>query len=736
MYRRIFAGVLFCLLSCVSQGDEKTFLRKVMETDLSVDEKAEMILAEMTYDEKVSFINGSAWKIQGEVKRLGLPAVSMQDSTMGISFHGTSFPSTLIVTSSWDRAAMAAMAEAVAKEGKARGERVILGPGVNIYRMPNCGRNFEYMGEDPFLTSEMTIAYVRAMQSQNVVSCVKHFLANNQDFDRHGTSSDIDERTMREIYLPPFEAAVRAGVGSVMTGYNPVNGFPMSENKYLMTDILKNEWGFKGFIVSDWMSVYSTEGPFVSGLDLEMPVGSPYYDAKCIAALNLADKEKLLDDKVFRILRTYIEKGLYDGPQIDDSLEKNPEEHDKLARRLAEEGIVLLKNQDNILPVSQTEPRNVVLVGANSRNLNTTTVGACTVFSGRPGRLMTVNALSGFKPYRDRETKIRQCGVSDVVTIKNADVVLYFAGLWVFGEGEANDRNWEISERNRKEIHKLSKLNPNLVVVSNYGGGIETESWLHEVKGFIQLGFAGKWADAALARIVFGDVNPSGKLPYTMVKKWEDFGPVAAQVENPDKLVIWPKDTKYRMISPLGTGRFKVFGGDPKMLKSAAFDRFEYSPDVYDRMDRMEYAEGRYLGYRFLDKVGRPAQFPFGFGLSYTEFEITGLRVSRKSFDAAQGTDVTVTVKNTGERAGAEVVQLYVHDPVSRLDRVYKELKGFEKIFLNPGEAKTVTMSLTEESFRYYDDTQKKWVVEPGQFDILIGNSSENLPLRTSVTVR
>lgn len=736
MNRLIFAGVLFCVFSCATQTDQETFLQKVMNSNLTVDEKAEMILAEMTYDEKVSFINGSDWKVQGEVKRLGLPAVSMQDSTMGVAFHGTSFPSTLIVASSWDRTAMAAMAEAVAKEGKARGERVILGPGVNIYRMPNCGRNFEYMGEDPYLTSEMTTAYVKALQKQNVVACVKHFLANNQDFDRHGTSSDIDERTMREIYLAPFEAAVKAGVGSVMTGYNPVNGFPMSENKYLITDILKNEWGFKGFVVSDWLSVYSTEGPFISGLDLEMPDGSPYFDSKRIAALNLPDKERLLNDKVFRILRTHIQFGLYDGPQADSTLEKNPKEHDELARKLAEEGIILLKNQDNILPVSQTDPRRIVLVGANSFNLNTTTVGACTVFSGRPGRLMTVNALAGFKPYRDKETKIKQCSVSDTVSIKNADVVIYFAGLWVFGEGESNDRAWEMSRRNQKEIHKLAKLNPNLVVVSNYGGGVETESWINEVKGFIQLGFAGKWADAALARIVFGDVNPSGKLPYTMVKNWEDFGPVAAQKENPDKLVIWPRSTEYRMVSPLGTGRFKVFGGDPKMLKSTAFDRFEYSPDVYDKMDRMVYAEGRYLGYRYLDKVNRPAQFPFGFGLSYTKFEIGNLTVSRKSFDAAQGTDITVSVKNVGDRAGSEVVQVYVHDPVSSLDRVYKELKGFEKVFLNPGETKTVTLSLSEESFRYYNDVRKEWVTEPGQFEILVGNSSENLPLRTSVTLR
>lgn len=728
--------LVFLVFACTSYSDQETFLQEVLSLDLSADEKARLITNEMTYDEKVSFIRGSEWKVQGEVERLGLPPVHFQDSTMGVAFDGTSFPSTLVVTASWNREAMALAAEAVAKEAVARGERIILGPGVNIYRMPNCGRNFEYMGEDPYLSSEMTASYIKAMQGQKVIACVKHYLANNQDFDRHGVSSDIDERTLREIYLPPFEAAVKAGVGAVMTGYNPVNGFPMAENKRLITDVLKNDLGFKGFVVSDWLSIYSTEGSFTAGLDLEMPNSSGYFSPKEIAALNIPDKETLLDEKVFRILRTYIDCGIYDGPQKNTALEENPKEHNALACRLAEEGIILLKNEDDILPVSQTEPVRVALVGWNGYYLNTTTVGACTVFTGRPGRLMTVNALSGFRKYRDRETKIYQCPASDIASIKRADVVLYFAGYWVFGEGEANDRPWEMKAKNLRDIDKISRWNPNLVVVSNYGGGVETESWIHKVKGFIHLGYAGKWADAALAHIVFGDVNPSGKLPFSMVKQWEDFGPVAAQLENPDKLIVWPRDTKYRIVSPLGVGRFKVFGGDPKMLKSKNFGLFENDPVSYDRMDHMVYAEGRYLGYRYLDKAAKKAQFPFGFGLSYTDFKIDQLKVSRSSFSQGEEIKVTVSVTNTGDCAGAEVVQLYVHAVDSKVDRVQKELKGFEKVRLEPGETKSVSMPLTADSFRYYDTEESRWITEPGVYEILIGNSSENLTLVTSVTFR
>ena len=731
-----FLFLLFLILSCKTPSESSSFLGDLLKTDLSPEEKAEVLLNEMTFREKVEFIRGQAWKNQGCIPRLGLPPIKYQDATMGISFWGTSFPSTLITTATWDRNRMRDLSRAVAREGIARGEKVILGPGVNIYRMPTGGRNCEYMGEDPFLTSEMTRVYVTEMQNQGAIAVVKHFAANNQDFDRHGTSSDIDERTLREIYLPPFEAAVKAGVGAVMTGYNPVNGFPMSENKRLVTDILKTEWGFDGFVVSDWMSLYSTEGAFTAGVDLEMPSDSSYFAYHKINNLNLPEKESLLNDKVRRILTTYFRFHVYEDFQWHYRLQQNPEEHDVLAREIAEEGIVLLKNEDSILPLPQNEKKSIAVVGYNSRFLNTTTVGACTVFCRRPGRMLTVNLMDGFRPYRDDDTRISHVTMADTVALKKADAVIYVAGLWVFGEGEANDRHWDMKPKNRSDIEKLKRLNSNIIVVSNYGSGIETESWINGVKGLIYLGYAGKWADAALARVIFGDVNPSGKLPFTMVKQWDDFGPVAAQIENPDKLVIWPRDADYPVTPMLGTGRFKVFGGNPKMLKSKNRDIFENDPQAYDRMEHMVYAEGRYLGYRYLDKTGKAAQFPFGFGLSYTSFAFDDLAVSKKTFSVEEGTEVSLTVSNTGERAGAEVVQVYVHDPVSRLDRVYKELKGFEKIFLQPGETRNVTIPLTEEAFRYYDDTLGKWVTEPGQFDILVGNCAENILLRASVTLR
>lgn len=734
--RIVLCALLIGLISCATGTKEETIFSQVLAQQISPEEKAELLLNEMTLQEKVTFLRGQDWKHQGYIPRLGLPIVKMQDAGMGVSFWGTSFPSSLTVASTWNRESMKKLSKAVALEGIARGERVILGPGCNIYRMPTTGRNSEYVGEDPYLASEMTSVYIEEMQKHGVISVVKHFIGNNQDFDRHGVSSNIDERTMREIYLPAFDAAVKAGVGGVMVGYNPVNGFPMSENSALVSDLLKKEWGFKGFVVSDWHSIYSTEGPFISGVDIEMPDDSKYFTYHRIKNLDIPNKMEILDDKIRRVLTTYFRIGIYDTPAHYQNLEENPKEHDELAQSLAEEGIVLLKNEDNILPIPQDEKKLVALVGYNSRYLNTTTVGACTVFVRRPGRLISVNALDGFKPYRDDDTKIVQTTMADVATLKKADVVIYFVGLWCFGEGEANDRSWDIKPRHLKQIEKLKSLNKNIVVVNNFTAGIEADSWIDGIKGFIHLGMAGRWADRALARVIFGDVNPSGKLIYTMARKWEDHAPVAAQLNNPDKLVTWPRDAKFPKTPMLGTGRFKVFGGKASMLKSDNLHIYEGKAEAYDKMDHMDYLEGRYLGYRHNDKYNISAHFPFGFGLSYTNFELGQLNVSKNSFSRGEGVTVSVSVTNTGKVAGAEVVQLYVHDPVSRLDRVYKELKGFDKVFLNPGETKRVSISLTDESFQYYDDTKHDWVVESGDFVLLVGNSAENLPLKATVTLR
>lgn len=739
----VFIALFLSLfLSCQSGVNDVSFLQKVLDQNLTADEKATLILEEMTTEEKMMFIRGEGWKNHGTVERLGLPTVSVEDSSSGIFLKGTSFPAPLVAACSWNRSLLTEMGAAIAEEGRAYGKSVILAPGVNIYRMPTCGRNFEYFGEDPYLASEMAVAYIGGMQQNGTVAVIKHLAANNQDYDRHTISSDIDERTLREIYLPAFEKAVKAGVGAVMTGYNPVNGFPMAENKRLITDILKEEWGFRGFVMSDFYSVYSTEGSFVAGLDLEMPEKSGFYSLSRLKSLKVENKETLLDDKVFRILRTYISFGVYDyllnrNAGVPADFEKN----NLLARRIAEEGIVLLKNEDSLLPFTPDKKQTILITGYNGYHLNTTAVGACTVFNGRPGRLMTLNLANGFKSYQTKNTKIRMAGVSDIASIRKADAVIYVAGLWIFGEGEVNDRSWDLKEKQIKDIKKLKELNPNVIVVSNYGSGIETESWIDDVKCFLHVGIAGKWADVALARILFGDVNPSGKLPYTMVKYWEDFAPVAAQNAHPDQFVVMPRETRYNEFPMMGVGPGKGYGGDPRILKSRNTDIFEYSPDAYDKMKHMEYAEGRYLGYRFLDKVNRRAQFPFGFGLSYTQFQISDCHVSGNVSASAFGKEknesftVSVSVTNSGSRAGAEIVQFYVHALNPKADRVYKELKGFEKVFLQPGETKRVSVCLGEEAFRRYDPNVKKWVVDAGEYLVMIGNSAENLPVSGKVTI-
>ena len=733
---RILA-VWLCIIfsACASIAEKHSFLQEVLSLEATADEKAQMILDAMTYEEKIRFLSGEGWKDHGTVKRLGLPTISYEDATAGIFLNGTNYPAPLVAAASWNSELLFAMGEAVAKEGRYYGKDIILGPGVNIYRMPTCGRNFEYFGEDPYLASQLAISYINGVQSDGSIAVIKHYAGNNQDYDRHTVSSDIDERTLREIYLPTFEAAVKAGVGIVMSGYNPLNGFPMSENKRMITDILKNEWGFDGFVVSDFYSVYSTEGAFVSGLDLEMPQKSGDFAVKKIKNLTVPDKDKLLNEKVFRILKTYLKFGVYDRIVAGEKEIPDFEKWNQLAQKIAEEGIILLKNEDNLLPLKKDKEQTILLVGRSSRRFNTTAIGACTVFNGRLGRLFTVGLIDGFKEYRSKNTKIRWASVNDVAALKKADAVIYTIGLGPFGEGEVNDRSWDMTRRNLREIEKLKKYNKNIIVISNYGAGIETESWIDGVKCFIHAGIAGKWADRALARIIFGDVNPSGKLTYTMVKEWEDFAPVAAQMQHPELFVVHPRDTKYLNFPLVGFGPRRAYGGISKMLKSKNPDQFEYSTESYDKMKHMTYAEGRYLGYRYLDKVGKKAQFPFGFGLSYTTFDFNHLTVSQKSISAAESTNIKVTVTNTGEMSGAEVVQLYVSAKQPQTDRVLKELKGFEKVFLLPGESQTVSIDLPPEAFRYYDVDEKRWRIDPGEYEILIGNSSANLILKTAVTV-
>lgn len=736
MYKILLIIVMLIFTGCSTKNNSTTIFQQILHSSASPEQKAQQLLEEMTYEEKVRFILGEGWKNQGTVKRLGVPTVSFEDSSSGIFMSGTSFPAPLVATCSWNRELLYKMAEAIAIEGRAKGKRIILAPGVNIYRIPTCGRNFEYMGEDPYLAAEMSVSYIKGMQQNGTVAVVKHLVANNQEYDRHTVSSEVDQRTLREIYLPPFEESVKAGVGSVMAGYNPCNGFPMSENKAFLIDLLKEEWGFSGFVMSDFYSVYSTEGPFVSGLDLEMPEKSGYFTLKNINAIDCENKEEILNEKIFRILKTYFQFGVYDESFSRPLTDEDQERHDKLAQKIAEEGIVLLKNQDQILPFDKEKKQTILLVGYNSRHMNTTAIGSCTILNGRPGRIFSVNLLDGLKPYQSPTTKIRHATLAETAALKKADTIIYTAGWHIFGEGEVNDRSWDLREKDLKAIKKLSQLNKNVIVVSNYGGGVETESWISGVKGFIHVGVAGKWADMALGRILFGDVNPSGRLAYSMVKEWEDFAPAYYQKENPDLFINWPRDTPYVNFPLMGVGPGKGYGGDPKILKSKNLKTFEYSPDAYDKMKDMVYAEGRYLGYRFLDKMKRSAQFPFGFGLSYTDFEISNLRVSSNSMSFQEGGKVTVTVKNSGKRFGGHVVQLYVHDPVSRLDRVYKELKGFQKVFLQPGESKEVEFILNENSFRYYDDEINQWVLEPGEFHLLVGDNAQNCPLVKVVTLK
>ncbi len=743
--KKILIFLLVALtFACSTKGvDPDSYkVKEILSSSLSVEDKAEAILSLMTLEEKMLYIHGSEFKAHGKVERLGLQEVFYQDSTMGVTSDGTGFPATLLAVASWDKELMRKFGATVGEEALAKGYKVLLGPGVNIYRAPTCGRNFEYCGEDPYLAKVMSSEYIIGAEDTGVITTVKHFIANNQDADRHGTSSDVSERALREIYLPSFKSAVKAGVSTFMTSYNPLNGFPTTENRWLLTKVLRDEWGFDGFIMSDWWCTYSTEGPFVSGLDLEMPSDSWVYRLENLQTLYKSGRipkdefVKILDEKVLRILKVYIRKNVYTTPRFNPGAKARCPEHDKISEDIAKSSIVLLKNKNSILPIDKNKKQNIVITGSHSFSLNTTSFGACTVLSNRDGKLFSVDPMVAFREYIDNDTNISRVPATCYNNFSKADKVIYFAGFGAFTEGEAHDRAWDLPATKVKEIKNIAKYTDNLIVVLNVGNSVETESWIDDVEGLLYVSFPGHRGDYAIASILFGDTNPSGKLPFTMAKKWEDLSAPYAQKNNPNLLVTWGRfeKSKYKKLPLAGKGKGKALGGAPSILKSSKLDEFENSVTAYDKMDHMVYAEDIYVGYRHFDTNNIKPQFPFGFGLSYTKFEMSKLKIQRYR-NMENCFTVSINVKNVGDVAGAEVIQLYINDEKSELDRPEKELKGFTKVYLRPNEEKTVSLKLSCDDFSYFNDKKGEWVLEKGKFNILVGNSSKNILLSDSITL-
>lgn len=793
--------------------------------------RARDLVSQMTLEEKISYISGETPFSLRPVERLGIPRILLADGPQGIRNHckhSTLYPSGIAAAATWNREMLRRYGTSLGGDARARGIGVLLGPGVNIYRYPLCGRNFEYMGEDPYLASEMACNYIEGVQSNGVIATVKHFSGNNQEYNRHHASSDIDERTLHEIYFPTFRKAVeKAGVGAVMNSYNLLNGVHCTENPWLNITVLRDAWGFDGILMSDWTSVYSTVGAANAGLDLEMPGAEFFTDSLLKKELDTGRVSiKAIDDKVAHILQTLSAFGLLDQAQADTAVPLDNPESSATALATAREGIVLLKNEGNILPLHG----KTAVLGINADTI-VSGGGSGAVFpysiaplstalpamkkdafsipyaalfddvneyfytdsnlqekgfagkyygnmelkgtpsvervvpridfnygEGSPGEEIPVDGFSAvwnsvFLAPKTERLRIAVGGddgyrlyVNDSIVaehwgqhaydrriisypvekgktydfrleyfdaaggarvdlyahslnrqllssrLKSVENVVICTGFDSELESEGFDRQFGLPDYEENFIREVAAINPNVVVVLNAGGAVDLMPWLDSAKAILMAWYPGQDGGTALAEILTGKISPSGKLPITWYARLED---------SPAHGNYYP-NSNHRGINP----------------------------SEFVECDHIDYREGIFHGYRGSDRSGVEPLYPFGYGLTYSEFEFSDINAENIGNNRVE---VSFMVKNTGKRPAAEVAQIYVSDKECSVPRPEKELKGFEKVFLNPGESKNITVILDEEAFSFYDMYSHGFVVEPGEFEILVGDSSENLPLHATV---
>lgn len=661
-----------------------------MERDLK------KLVSQMTLEEKAGMCSGlDFWRLK-HVDRLGIPQVMVSDGPHGLrkqddqgdhlgmndSIKAVCFPPAALTACSFDRELMKSMGVAVGQEAQATDVSVILGPAVNIKRSPLCGRNFEYYSEDPYLAGEIAAAFINGVQSEHVGTSIKHFAANNQEYHRMSNSSDVDERTLREIYLPAFETAVKkAQPYTVMCSYNQINGTFASENPWLLTDVLRKEWGFEGYVMSDWGAVNQRVPGLKAGLDLEMPSSGGVTDAEIVAAIQDGTlDESVLDQAVERILRVIFLYADNRRPQ-----EFTMEEDHEIARHIAEESMVLLKNEQ-VLPLSADE--EVAFIGEFAKKPRYQGGGSSHINSFRVSNALdslpegaNVTYAKGFPA--DGDLYDEALAAEAIEAAKNADKAVIFAGLPDSFESEGYDRtHMRMPDCQNRLIDEILKVQPNVIIVLHNGSPVEMP-WRDRVKGILEAYLGGQAMGAAVDNILYGKVNPSGKLAETMPLKLSD---------NPSYL---------------------YFG-----------DGFH-----------VEYREGVFVGYRYYDSKQMEVAYPFGYGLSYTTFAYSNLKLSQAPITDQDTLTVSVDVTNTGDVAGKEVVQLYVRDLTGSANRPDKELRGFEKVALAPGETKTVTMTLDQRSFAWYSTKLKDWFAASGEYEILIGASSRDIRLCEKVTM-
>lgn len=722
-----------------------------------VEQRIEDALSRMTLREKINVIHAQSKFSSAGVKRLGFPDFWTDDGPMGVrpdvlwdeweqagqtNDSCVAFPALTCLAATFNRDMSHLYGVSLGEEGLYRGKAMLLGPGINIYRTPLGGRNFEYMGEDPYLTSQMVVPYITGMQSKGVAACVKHFCLNNDEIYRNNVNAVVSDRALYEIYLPGFRAAVQdAKVMGVMGGYNLYKGQHNSTNKILLCDILKGEWGFDGVVVSDWGAVHNTDEAVLNGVDMEFGSwtnGLDWGQSNAYDNYFMADpymkgilegkySEEQLNDKVRRVLRTFYrttmnkDKGF--GFLCSD-------EHYAAAKRIAEEGIVLLKNdkvskkEGPVLPIDTKRVRKVLIVGENALKMMTVGGGSSSLkvqkeiipFDGIKARLEQDGVevsyqrgyvgdiggeYNGVKTGQDlSESRSAEQLIADACeAAKKVDMVIFIGGLNKADhqDAEGTDReSFDLPYGQNQVVEALVKANPHLAYV-NISGNAAHLSFVKQVPAIVQGWFNGSEAGEAIASVLCGDANPSGKLPMTWNDKLEDYAPHA--------LNTYP-----------GTWRPKEEGVE----------------HIIDE----EYKEGIYVGYRWNDLKKVKPVFAFGHGLSYTTFQLSNIRKSADEMTQDGTMTFTINVKNTGNRAGAEVVQLYINDAVASVDRPYKELKGFEKVYLEPGEAKDVNITIDVNALSFFDEAAHAFKAEPGEFTALVGNASDNLTLKSKFILK
>ncbi|MHA2247000.1 MAG: beta-glucosidase [Candidatus Hodarchaeales archaeon] len=680
-------------------------------TGLDIEVRVDDLLNHLRTDEKFKLLAGTRYFQTHSIKRLGVKPFKMTDGPLGVSMHSsffrknTKFPGGICMAATWNRDLAKNFGIAVGEEARAIGRHALLAPGINVDRSPLNGRTFEYFSEDPFLIKEMTIPYVKGIQNeQRIAACIKHYVANNQETNRFTVSAEIDERTLHEVYLRAFMDVIReADPWMIMTSYNKVNGHYLFANKELLKDLTWKKWNFNGFIVSDWWAFARADPPVLTvecikaGMSLEMPKANIFHPDSLKSAFSEGKiTEEDLNAVLKRLLRTMFLVGLFDNNTLLPKGKRNTPDHQELARKIAEDGMVLLKNKNNILPLDINRITKLAVLGPNRDK--------------KFGKWLYGGSSAVKPPYEITPLKglKQKCkGKCKIITEPNeADFVIIFSGLNHDSEGklvtgnkkseilpighdaEGTDRvQLELPDDQVYLINKTVQQNPKTIVVLLNGSPIAMDGWLENIPAVLEAWYPGMESGRAISNVLFGDVNPSGKLPITFPKELTD--------------------------SPAHRSTRTFPGEDLKVF----------------------YDEGVMVGYRYFDKEKIEPLFPFGFGLSYTTFLYENLKVEKKKLSERDNTTVTVDVINTGSIVGAEVVQLYIQDVESSVERPPKELRGFEKVILNPQERKKVTLSLRSNDFAFYDVSIHDWKIESGEFNILIGSSSRNIHLQEKIEI-